>query len=104
LGLRRLISLTLLVPGLYFLGRDAATMLAGSGLGPEAIETLWRRLDGAGLNAVQTFIERHLPGGVWDPGIVFFLRLPVWTFPLVLGGLLLFSDLFPRRSGDEATQ
>jgi hypothetical protein len=99
-----LISLVLLVLGLYLLGRDAATMLAGSGLDPEALETLWRRLDAASLQAVQTLAQQHLPRGVWHPGITALLRLPTWALPLATGGLLMFLNLFSQVRVGEATQ
>jgi hypothetical protein len=97
MGIQRLISLILLVVGLYLLGRDAATLIAGSGAGPEALDTLWRRLDASSFDSFQSFVQRHLPNGVWDPGIATILHLPAWTLPLGIGGILLGFDILSQR-------
>jgi hypothetical protein len=92
----------LLALGLYLLGRDAASLLAGTGLGPETLETLWRRLDAESLHAVQTFVEQHLTQGVWDAGIESLLSLPAWALPLTIGGLLMSLDLFSQSRRGQA--
>ncbi len=99
MGIPRLISLILLVVGLYLLGRDAATLISGSGAGPEALDALWRRLDAASFDGFQSFVEHYLPAGVWDPGIATVLRLPAWTLPLGIGGVLLGLDILSQRRG-----
>jgi hypothetical protein len=99
MGLQRLISLIFLVVGLYLLGRDAATLLAATGTGPEALDTLWRRLDSGSLDSLQSLVQRFFPSGVWDPGITTLLRLPAWTLPLGIGGALLLRDILSRRRG-----
>ncbi|MFO1186932.1 MAG: hypothetical protein U1E87_05465 [Alphaproteobacteria bacterium] len=99
MGLQRLIALILFAGGLYLLGRDAATLLSQGGHGPEALDAFWRRVDSASLLGFQSFVEAHLPRGVWDPGLAAVLRLPAWTLPLSLGGLLLVVDIFTQRRG-----
>ncbi len=99
MGMQRLIALILLVAGLYLLGRDAATLLAGTGAGPESLDTLWRQLDSSSLSGFQSFIEQYLPAAVWDPGISTVLALPAWTLPLGIGGLLLLLDIMAQRRG-----
>ena len=93
MGLQRLIALIMFAVGLYLLGRDAATMLADTGHGPEALDALWRRLDASSLSSVQAFVETHLPRSVWDPGVAAILRLPAWSLPLGFGGGLLLLSL-----------
>ena len=99
MGVQRLVSLILLVIGLYLLGHDAAMMLAGTGSGPEALDALWRRVDSGSLNALQSLVERYLPAGIWDPGITSLLRLPAWTLPIGIGGTLLVLDILSQRRG-----
>jgi hypothetical protein len=99
MGIQRLIALMFLATGLYLLGRDAATLWAATGAGPEALETLWRRIDSQSLTQFQSLIEQFLPGAVWDPGVLGLLRLPAWTLPLGIGSGLLFHDILSQRRG-----
>lgn len=99
MGLQRLIALILFAGGLYLLGRDAATLIGNGGHAPEALDALWRRVDSSSLSGLQSFVESRLPRSVWDPGFASILRLPAWTLPLGLGGVLLLLDVFAQRRG-----
>lgn len=99
MGVQRLISLLLLAVGLYLLGRDAAALFNGTGAGPEALDTLWRRLDSGSLSGFQSFVQGSFLRFLWDPGLLSILRMPAWTLPLGLGGLLLVLDMLSQRRG-----
>lgn len=99
MGVQRLVSLLLLVVGLFLLGRDAANLITGAASGPEALGSLWYRTDPGSLNGLQAAVQRYLLPEIWDPGLSTLLRLPAWTVPLGLGGFMLVLDLFSQRRG-----
>lgn len=57
---------------------------------------VWFMIDPASLNAAQAAVQRYLLPFLWDPVIVFVLRQPVWTVPLVLAVLFFLLDLRAR--------
>ena len=97
MGLSRLLSLLIFGFGLFLLGRDSALMVQGVASGPEALGALWYRVDPAGLNATQAFVQRYLHPAIWNPGITTLLRWPAFVLPLVVGGAWLASDMLSQR-------
>ena len=87
----------LLFVALMAVGAEGLRTLEIGQYRPLALGEIWYAFDRDSLNLAQAAIQRHLLPWLWDPVIVWILRLPGWLIPGLAGAALLYRCRARRR-------
>lgn len=95
--LGRLLAYILLAASLIVAGYDILTSLEAWGVTMSSVGELWFRLSSGSLNATQAFIQRYIWADLWDPALVWVLRLPALPVLFGLATIALILTRPPKR-------
>src|SRR5437868_1736441 len=87
--LSRLFGLLLLAGGFVALLYDGTKSIAGNRIYLTRLDDTWNALHSTSLQLLQSAVERHLAGWLWDPVALDVLAAPTWVVLGVLGVVLL---------------
>lgn len=93
----RLLALAFWVVAAIALAMDLWKMTDTGVFDPTALGTLWYNINAESITTAQNFVERFIWAALWNPAIVYLLKLPAWV---VLGGFaVILTILSAMRRG-----
>ncbi len=95
--LRSLAVLFFVLAALMFVSESIASFADGASFRMRSFGEWWYAFSPSSLNGAQAFVQRYLWPGLWDPGVIWFLRLPGIPVAAGLGAVLLAISVARRR-------
>ncbi len=96
--LRTIAVLLFVLAGLMLVTESISAAIGGTTFRMRSFGEWWYALSPSLLNGAQAFVQRYLWAGLWDPFIIFFLRLP--GIPVTAGLAAIFMTISVVRSRD----
>jgi hypothetical protein len=92
----RVVGWLLLLGAMVVVARDILRYVETDGYAAIAVGKLWFSLHVDSLNLAQAVVQRYIHPALWDPAIVWVLRLPAWL-AFAVPGLALWILCRKRR-------